>query len=120
MNLPSVAKSRVYALPIVKLDAQAFGLSSQVVPVLPMVVSDERHLCALTDEDHSFIAVYVPTYEHFTVDISSFNLDSFEIYWYDPRFGIYNFLSSDNSESQFLNIAPPNSGDDYVLLLKRK
>ena len=88
--------------------------------ILSQNPSDERHLCALTDEDHSFIAVYVPTYEHFTVDISCFNLDGFEIYWYDPRFGIYNFLSSDNRKSQFLNIAPPNSGDDYVLLLKRK
>lgn len=82
--------------------------------------SDEGHCCAITDDAHNFIAVYVPKSEHITVDVSVFGLDGFEIYLFDPRYGVYTFLSNDNSESQFLNIAPPCGDDDFVLLLKRK
>ncbi len=80
---------------------------------------DEGHMSALTNKGHDFIAVYVPKKTHLCVDISAFEGRGFDIYWYDPRYNIKNFLSSGSSETMFLNITSPAYGDDFVLLLKR-
>lgn len=54
------------------------------------------------------------------MDISCFGYDGFVIYWFDPRYEIYNRLGDDNSETQFLQVQPPQVGNDFVLLLLRK
>ena len=82
--------------------------------------NDESHRCALTNQSHDFIAVYVCGKDPVTVDISCFGYDGFVIYWFDPRYEIYNRLGDDNSETQFLQVQPPQVGNDFVLLLLRK
>ena len=74
-------------------------------------------MAALTNKENSFIAVYVPKHTHLCVDITKFDGKGFDIYWYDPRYNVKNFLSSGSSETKFLNITSPLSNNDYVLLL---
>ena len=54
------------------------------------------------------------------VDVSAFADTGFEISWFDPRYGILNRVSEDISETFFLSIDPPDTGSDWVLLLRRK
>ncbi len=82
--------------------------------------SDERHVAVLSNRSRDFIAAYVPMTMHICLDITAFGYGGFNIFLYDPRFNIYNRLSTDNSESQFLNITTPQGGRDFVVLLKRK
>lgn len=77
-------------------------------------------MCALTNATKDFIAVYVPTSQRLCLDISGFSYDGYNIYCYDPRYNIYNYLSDDCSESMFLSISTPRDNLDYVILLKRK
>ena len=65
-----------------------------------------------------FVAVYVPGRQQVVVDISAFGYDPYEIYWFDPRYNIYNLMSQACSESQFLSLSVPDD-NDYVLLVKR-
>lgn len=81
--------------------------------------TDANHVAALTNKQHDFIAVYCPTAQPLCVDVSCFGTNGFSIAWFDPRYGILNEMSSNISESQFLNITPPSRGGDFVLLLKR-
>lgn len=92
-----------------------------VRPDNSLILSDnstgEGHMAALTNEAKSFIAVYVPHSATLCVDISVFEGSTFDIYWYDPRYNIRNFLSSSVSETKYLNISTPRCGGDFVLLL---
>lgn len=85
---------------------------------------DAGHVGALTNTRGEFIAVYVPDGRSVTVDISSLGCAAgypgFALYWFDPRYEIYNYLGDDNSESQFIRLTPPRIGGDFVLLIVRK
>jgi hypothetical protein len=81
---------------------------------------DQRHCRVMRDANNHWLAVYVPEQQNIVVDITMFGMEGFEICWFDPRYGITNSISSDISESFFLSIDPPSTGDDWVLLLKRK
>ena len=92
-----------------------------ICPDDSLILSDNSngsgHMAALINKDNSFIAVYVPEHTHLCVDITKFEGKAFDIYWYDPRYNVKNFLSSGSSETKFLNITSPISNNDYVLLL---
>lgn len=92
-----------------------------ICPDDSLILSDNSngrgHMAALTNKENSFIAVYVPEHTHLCVDITKFDGKGFDIYWYDPRYNVKNFLSSGSSETKFLNITSPLSNNDYVLLL---
>lgn len=80
--------------------------------------SGAGHMCAITNKQKEFVAVYVPGRQQVVVDISAFGYDPYEIYWFDPRYNIYNLMSQACSESQFLSLSVPDD-NDYVLLVKR-
>lgn len=81
--------------------------------------TDERHVEVLSNETHDFIAAYIPEPLTLTLDVSVFK-GPFNVFWFDPRYNIYNAPKTENSERQFFNIATPTTGGDYVLLLTRK
>ncbi len=97
--------------------------STTIFPDDSLIISDnstlEGHMEALTNKAHDFIAVYVPKHTHLCVDITPFGGCGFDIYWYDPRYNVKNFLSSSSSETKFLNITSPLSDNDFVLLLMK-
>lgn len=95
--------------------------NTTIIPDDSLIISDnpagEGHMAAMTNEAHDFIAVYVPLHTNLCVDISSFEARGFDIYWYDPRYNVRNFLSATSSETKFLNITSPLADNDFVLLL---
>lgn len=80
--------------------------------------SDQRHCGVMRDHQQRWIAVYIPQQQNITTDISAFAATGFETGWFDPRYGIMNWLSNDMSETFFLNIDPPASGNDWILVLR--
>lgn len=94
-----------------------------VIPDQSLILSDnptgEGHLAAITNKQHEFIAVYVPCQSHLCIDLSIFEGAGFTIKWFDPRYGIMNFLSKNSSETKFLNLTSPLDGQDYVLYLTK-
>lgn len=80
--------------------------------------SDQRHCGVMRDHQQRWIAVYIPQQQNITLDISAFAATGFETGWFDPRYGIMNWLSNDMSETFFLNIDPPASGNDWILVLR--
>ena len=113
-----------FQIPVLRRFMENLPHAETVKPDNSLILSDnpkgEGHCCALTNEERDFVAVYVPSHEPVTVDVSAFGYDGFVIYWFDPRYEIYNRLSDDNSETKFLTMPPPASGEDFVLLLVRK
>lgn len=113
-----------FQIPILRRFMEKLPHAATVYPANELILSDnsteETHRCAITNEHKDFIAVYVPGKEAVTVDVSSFGYDGFVIYWFDPRYEVYNRLGDDNSESVFLKVRPPKIGPDYVLLIVRK
>jgi len=81
---------------------------------------DQRHCRAMRAKDNSWIAVYVPEQQNIVIDVQIFTESGFEIGWFDPRYGIMNWVSNDISETFFLSIDPPSTGTDWVLVLRRK
>lgn len=79
---------------------------------------DHRHCGVMLDHQQRWIAVYIPQQQNITVDVSVFATTGFETGWFDPRYGIMNRLSNDISETVFLNIDPPASGNDWILVLR--
>lgn len=82
--------------------------------------TDSRHCRAMRDEKRRWIAVYVPEQQNIVVDVRDFAQTGFEIAWFDPRYGIMNRVSDDISETFFLSIDPPETGSDWVLVLRQK
>ena len=74
----------------------------------------------MRDEKRRWIAVYVPEQQNIVVDVRDFAQTGFEIAWFDPRYGIMNRVSDDISETFFLSIDPPETGSDWVLVLRQK
>lgn len=113
-----------FQIPVLRRFMENLPHAETVKPDNSLILSDnpkgEGHCCALTNEERDFVAVYVPSHAPVTVDVSAFGYDGFVIYWFDPRYEIYNRLSDDNSETKFLTMTPPASGGDFVLLLVRK
>ena len=92
-------------------------------PEQSLILSDnptgDGHMCALTNQDHDFIAVYVPKQEQVVVDISSMGYNPYHVSWFDPRYNITNVISKGCSESRFLSVTTPDQ-NDYVLLIERQ
>ena len=64
-----------------------------------------------------------PTYhsqQTITLDVRCFGVDGFEIYWFNPIYGITNKMSDDITESLILNMTTPENEQDWVLVLKAK
>lgn len=95
--------------------------NTKLVPKDDLIISDnptgDGHMAAMTNENHDFIAVYVPKSQQLCVDLEIFKGQSFSIYLYDPRYNIKNLLSTGVSETKFLNMTIPEGNLDYVLLL---
>lgn len=81
--------------------------------------TDLRHIEVLSNQNHDFIAAYIPEPCNVCLDISVFG-GPFDVYWFDPRYNIYNAPKTDNSETKFFSIESPKTGGDYVLLLVKR
>lgn len=82
--------------------------------------TDGKHCRAMRDVHRRWIAVYIPEQQNVVVDVRGFAGSGFEIGWFDPRYGVMNWVSSDISETFFLSIDPPQTGTDWVLVLRKK
>ncbi|WKN33949.1 putative collagen-binding domain-containing protein [Porifericola rhodea] len=68
--------------------------------------------------DGSFAFVYSAEGRPFSVDLSRISSSKVSAYWYDPRYGITDFIhTGDNTGIQTFN--PPSSGrgQDWILIL---
>lgn len=81
---------------------------------------DRRHCRVMRDRHHRWLTVYIPEQQNIVVDVSMFADRGFEIGWFDPRYGVMNWVSNDISETFFLSIDPPETGTDWVLVLRAK
>jgi hypothetical protein len=83
-------------------------------------VSGPAKIRAARATDDSFVIVYSPRGEAFTVDKGAVKAARLREVWYDPRYGVwYEFHRTDNQG--FQTYTPPSSGPgrDWVLLLER-
>ncbi|WPP49083.1 glycoside hydrolase family 140 protein [Catalinimonas niigatensis] len=73
---------------------------------------------ALVASDSSFAFVYSPRGEHFTVDLSQIQSRSVRAAWYDPRYGITDFIhTGDNTGMQTFTPPSRGRGQDWILIL---
>ena len=119
----SVNFPAAFQIPYLKQFIEKLPNNLDIYPDNSLIIGDnpqgEGHMCALTNKQKDFIAVYVPQKQQVCVDISAFGYDNYDIMWFDPRYNVYNVLSKKCSESQFLVMHSPDD-NDYVLLLVRR
>jgi hypothetical protein len=111
--------------------ARQMGLLRRFIePRLPLLVPDQRLVAdgpatggakvrAARASDGSYVIVYSPRGERFTIDKGHVTASRVRQVWYDPRYGVsYEFHRSDNQG--FQTYTPPTSGrgQDWVLLVE--
>jgi hypothetical protein len=96
----------------------------QRVPANELLRSDnptgDAHVRVMKHAAGKWIAAYIPENQTIILDVSEFGVSGFEIYWFNPIYGITNKMSDDITESFILNITTPLNKHDWVLLLKSK
>ncbi|CAM3619443.1 Putative endoglucanase [Vibrio aerogenes CECT 7868] len=94
------------------------------VPANELLLSDnpagESHVRVMKHEAGEWVAAYIPENQKIILDVSEFGVNGFEIYWFNPIYGITNKMSDDITESLILNITTPLNQHDWVLLLQAK
>jgi hypothetical protein len=98
--------------------------SEKRVPANELLLSDnpmgDTHVRVLKHPDGKWVAAYVPGKQKITLDVRCFGVDGYEIYWFNPIYGITNKMSSEITESLILNMTTPKNDQDWVLVLKSK
>lgn len=87
--------------------------------ILNGVVQGPAKMRAMRAADGSFVLVYTPRGESFTVDKGMIKATRVRQSWFDPRYGVtYDFHTTDNEAYQTYTPPTTGRGQDWVLLLE--
>lgn len=118
LNFPAA-----FQIPFIKRFIEKLPKVETLRPAKELLLSDNPtgagHIEVLSNATYDFIAAYIPEPTSICVDISVFG-GAFDLYWYDPRYNIYNNPITENTERQFFSIETPATGGDYVMLLIKR
>jgi hypothetical protein len=74
---------------------------------------------AARSSDESFVVVYAPRGESFTLDKSAVKGNRQREFWYDPRYGVsYVFKEQDSAGIQTFTPPTNGRGNDWILVLE--
>jgi hypothetical protein len=81
--------------------------------------TNDGRICATRDEDFTYLLVYSPDGNAFTVDLSGLS-GAFDAHWYDPRTGKYHAVNRITAQGE-REFTPPrtDTAPDWVLTLDR-